>query len=99
MGVLANYKQVFVSDINLNLLAKRCEGYLPVDLEQLLDRAIHENSFKRLDSIQNDNILSDLNSFEITFENFSKAQEKFTPASLKGIKFVKSDKTWNDVGG
>lgn len=34
-----------------------------------------------------------------TTEDFRKAQEGFTPHSLKGIQLVKADVTWDDVGG
>ena len=88
-----------MEDENIVAVSKQCEGYLPADLEQLLDRAIHQCSFRRLGKETTDILSEDVKTWEITSEDFRKAQEAFTPASLKGIKFVKSDKTWEDVGG
>ena len=66
-------------------IASELEGYLPLDLENLLDRAFHN-------MISKDQIV-----FE--YENFLCAIEGYTPNSLRGVKLQKSATNWSDIGG
>lgn len=61
------------------------EGYLPLDLENLLDRAFHHM------------ITEDREKFE--FKDFISAIEGYTPTSLRGVKLQKATTSWSNIGG
>lgn len=71
----------------LKQISKRCDGYLPVDLVQLIERSIH-CSFIR-----------DAADERVLPEDFYAAQENFMPARLKGVALLQSELSWSDVGG
>lgn len=70
----------FLSDVTSNL-----EGYLPLDLQNLLDRVFH-------------NMISEGNK-KFEYSNFLSAIEGYTPTSLRGVKLQKSITNWSDIGG
>jgi peroxin-1 len=78
-------------DLNFVAAATQTEGYLPVDLQDLLTRALHQASIRS-------NRLS-LSTLELTSADLVKAQEDFTPLSLRDVKLQKSDVQWEDIGG
>ena len=77
---------------------------MPADLKQLVDRAIHQCSLRTLTHPSSHDVLTNVpmhsheDTWTLTSRDFEAAMDQFTPASLKGIKFAKSDKTWEDVG-
>jgi peroxin-1 len=80
------------------------DGYLPADLRDLVDRAIH-NALTRRDSgkvsrLRNSGAHADTaQPLELTEDNFTAAQKDFTPISLQSIKLQYSDTRWADIGG
>ena len=61
------------------------DGYLPVDLKNLIDRAFHNMISENMESLQ--------------YSNFVSAIEGYTPTSLRGVKLQKSTTNWEDIGG
>ena len=103
LRALAGEKKIRLESKHLDVISKKCEGYMPADIRQFLDRAVHHCSLRYLSSSIdfNSSILMDSVpeiAWQVTFEDLMMALDGFTPASLKGIKFAKSDKTWEDVG-
>ncbi len=75
--------------LNFVTLSNSCEGYLPADLQDLTDRAIHCAAIRNVDT----------GSMTLEMQDFTKAQEGFTPMSLRDVKLQKSDVAWSDIGG
>lgn len=74
------------SDISyLSDIASELEGYLPLDLENLLDRTFHYM------------IAEGMQTFK--YKHFIDAVEGYTPTSLRGVKLQKSTTNWADIGG
>jgi peroxin-1 len=70
----------FLSDVTSEL-----EGYLPLDLMNLLDRVFHNMVAK--------------GNIKFEYSNFLSAIEGYTPTSLRGVKLQKSVTNWSDIGG
>lgn len=70
----------WISDITSEL-----EGYLPLDIENLVDRAFHHM------------ITEERKKFE--FDDFMVAIEDYTPTSLRGVKLQKATTSWSNIGG
>lgn len=66
-------------------IASELDGYLPIDLKILIDRAFHV-------MISNDDL-------HFEKDHFLKAIEGYTPTSLRGVKLEKSTTNWTDIGG
>ncbi|RWS13510.1 Peroxisome biogenesis factor 1-like protein, partial [Dinothrombium tinctorium] len=80
-----------IDSINFKNISRKCEGYLPVDLNLVVDRALH-NCALRSDLVGNKLRLKD--------EDFDAAFIDFVPTSLKGVQLdLKTTKRWKDVGG
>lgn len=74
--------------VNTTLLATRTEGYLPVDLRDLVSRAVHNAAIRAGDEPA-----------ALTAEDFEKALEGFVPRSLRDVPKQESDVHWADIGG
>lgn len=83
--------QLKTEHLNYAGIASNTEGYLPADLRDLVDRAIHLAA-KR-------SFASRLESIELTGDDFSGAQAEFVPLSLRDVKLQKSEVQWSDIGG
>lgn len=70
----------YISDVTSEL-----EGYLPLDLENLLDRAFHHMITEQRDKFE--------------YEDFVSAINGYTPTSLRGVKLQKATTSWSDIGG
>lgn len=79
----------------LSIVASSTEGYLGLDLQQLLDRALHLTSLR---AIQNSKSIQEF-SRSIKAEDFTAAQDGFVPISLKGIGLHESETKWSSIGG
>ncbi|ODQ44269.1 hypothetical protein PICMEDRAFT_25166, partial [Pichia membranifaciens NRRL Y-2026] len=75
-GTMLNY----VSDI-----ASELEGYLPLDLENILDRAFHHLITEQKDKFD--------------YQDFISAIDGYTPTSLRGVKLQKATTSWSNIGG
>ncbi|KAM0755823.1 AAA-domain-containing protein [Meredithblackwellia eburnea MCA 4105] len=88
---------VVAPSLNFASVAAITEGYLPADLRDLVDRAVHQCAIKvSKGSTKAD---SDRQSLELTPDNFTAAQVDFVPLSLRDVKLQKSEVQWSDIGG
>ncbi|RWS30263.1 peroxisome biogenesis factor 1-like protein [Leptotrombidium deliense] len=79
-----------LDSLDLKLISQKCEAYLPVDLDILVDRAIHNCAMRN----NSTNILILAN------EDFDAAFTDFVPMSLRSACIqLKSNKTLKDIGG
>eukprot|EP01133_Synstelium_polycarpum_P015192 gene15192-17978_t len=79
--------------LSLNKFSSSLEGFLPADLEQLVERSIHNASIKSMDDAPTDPQI-------IKFSALEEAKVGYTPNALKGIKLHTSDAArWSDIGG
>lgn len=82
------------ADENLNpvMIASQSEGYLPADLKDLVERAVHQSAIRSAAASSSSLRL-------LTMDDFKEAQKDFTPLSLRDIKLTQSLTTWKDIGG
>ena len=66
-------------------ITSELEGYLPLDVEILLDRAFH-------------NMVTE-DDEKLSVSHFMAAIDGYTPTSLRGVKLQKSTTNWSDIGG
>lgn len=69
-------------------LAKRMDGFLPVDLVAITERAVH-HAFNRTNGM----------GYCVRAEDVERAMKTYTPRGLAGVTLHKSGTTWADVGG
>ncbi|EPQ26414.1 uncharacterized protein PFL1_06062 [Pseudozyma flocculosa PF-1] len=116
-------------DLNFVTLATQTEGYLPADLKDLVERAVHQSAIRaaaaesrHAPGTTTDGPLPNGDApprlaeaaamaaaagpggapspaFQLTMADFAKAQEGFTPLSLRDVKLEKSSVAWSDIGG
>lgn len=81
------YPKYLDNDIKnfLTDVASELDGYFPLDLMTLIDRAFHN-------MISNEQIV-------FQQSHFMAAVEGYTPTSLRGVKLQKSLTNWADIGG
>ncbi|EPQ54978.1 AAA-domain-containing protein [Gloeophyllum trabeum ATCC 11539] len=78
--------------LNYTVLATQTEGYSPVDLADLVARAVHQALIRA-------GATADAAQVTLVHADFDAAQVDFTPLSLRDIKLQKSDVAWADIGG
>lgn len=90
-----------LSLIDLVDVAGTTEGYNPGDLWTLTERANHQSILKSLAKVEDSDTdnNNNNNTISIAQEDFDKAMEDFTPASLRGVKLQQSSVSWKDIGG
>ncbi|KAL8286225.1 hypothetical protein RQP46_004713 [Phenoliferia psychrophenolica] len=76
--------------LNYATIAALTEGYLPADLRDLVDRAIHQGAMRAS---------TESSSLELILDDFTSAQVDFVPLSLRDVKLQKSEVQWADIGG
>ncbi|KAH7908843.1 P-loop containing nucleoside triphosphate hydrolase protein [Hygrophoropsis aurantiaca] len=79
---------------NYSTISLQCEGYSPVDMKDLVARAIGE-SMSRAFKSEGENVQV----VTLSAADFTVAQTGFVPLSLKDIPLQKSDIEWADIGG
>ncbi|KAH8922700.1 AAA-domain-containing protein [Atractiella rhizophila] len=94
---LLEYKAASTSDLEISQLdqsrlVELTEGYLPSDIRDVIDRAVHESAIRSLQDCGS-------NHLELELRDFEAAQKDFVPVSLKNVKLQKSDVQWGDIGG
>lgn len=78
-------------DLNFSAIAAQTDGYLPVDLRDLMDRALHQAAIR---AGKAGRLVLELGATDI-----NAAQADFTPLSLRDVKLQKSEVEWADIGG
>ncbi|UZJ54732.1 hypothetical protein CBS101457_004052 [Exobasidium rhododendri] len=92
------------SEFNPVMIASQSEGYLPADLKDLVERAVHQSAIRNAAAAPSSSLVSSSSSSSsktrlLTMDDFEQAQKGFTPLSLRDIKLTRSSTTWKDVGG
>lgn len=85
-------------DFNPVMISAQTEGYLPADLRDLVERAVHQSAIRGSVTCSSSSP-SSLQSRLLTMGDFEQAQKGFTPLSLRDIKLTQSSTTWKDIGG
>ncbi|GAA5966735.1 hypothetical protein JCM3765_000928, partial [Sporobolomyces pararoseus] len=73
-------------------IAAITEGYLPADLKDFVDRAVHQSAIRTMSSSPGSGLI-------LTADDFNQAQIGFVPLSLRDVKLQKSEVQWSDIGG
>lgn len=81
----------FADDFNFASIAAQTDGYLPVDLRDLVDRSLHQAAIR---AGKSGRVTLDLSLADVRL-----AQADFTPLSLRDVKLQKSEVEWSDIGG
>lgn len=79
--------------LNYIQLSSQTEGYLPADLVDLVDRAIYRAAVRTSGGADTSSSLL------LTPQDFSSAQENFTPLSLRSLSLSTSSISWSSIGG
>ncbi|KAI9622059.1 hypothetical protein KEM48_007368 [Puccinia striiformis f. sp. tritici PST-130] len=77
------------------LSSEKTEGYLPSDLKDLVDRAVHQAIMRALRTSRRDSSKP----IPLELADFENAQSGFVPISLRDVKLQKSTVNWSDIGG
>ncbi|GAA5931842.1 hypothetical protein JCM1841_000827 [Sporobolomyces salmonicolor] len=80
------------TNLNCASIAAITEGYLPADLRDLVDRAVHQAAIRMMGA-------SSSAPLTLTANDFLTAQTGFVPLSLRDVKLQKSEVQWADIGG
>ncbi|BGP12537.1 hypothetical protein JCM10213_007619 [Rhodosporidiobolus nylandii] len=80
--------------LNCAAIAASTEGYLPADLRDLVDRAVHQAAMRTMGSKAESGA-----ALSLLPADFDAAQKGFTPLSLRDVKLQKSEVQWADIGG
>jgi len=90
----------FDGELNWGAVATETEGYLPVDLKALVDRAIIQAAIKRsMKKRQGQEQAQAQGALVVRMDDFLSAQKDFVPLSLQGVKLQTSTTEWADIGG
>ncbi|KAJ2078712.1 Peroxisome biosynthesis protein pex1 [Coemansia sp. RSA 988] len=81
-------------DVNYSILSYMTEGYMPTDLQELYERAVHEATMRVLDGIPEgtDAVL-------VRHVDLVRAHVGFKPMSLRNVQLQTSQTQWSDIGG
>ena len=82
--------QSAVPELDYTDLVTHTDGYHVADLKMLTDRAVHEATIRCV--LDSRDILLDMCDFD-------RAQEGYTPLSLRDVKLEQSATEWADIGG
>ncbi|OAV94610.1 hypothetical protein PTTG_03819 [Puccinia triticina 1-1 BBBD Race 1] len=77
------------------LSSEKTEGYLPSDLQDLVDRAVHQAIIRSMRTAHRDSSKP----VSLELQDFESAQSGFVPISLRDVKLQKSTVNWSDIGG
>ncbi|GAA5888591.1 hypothetical protein JCM16303_000882 [Sporobolomyces ruberrimus] len=77
---------------NAASIAAITEGYLPADLKDFVDRAVHQSAIRTMTRSPGSDLV-------LTADDFNQAQIGFVPLSLRDVKLQKSEVQWSDIGG
>ncbi|TIB39726.1 hypothetical protein E3P86_00998 [Wallemia ichthyophaga] len=82
------------SGVNTLLIASEMEGYLPVDVTSVLERAVHHASLTH----DEDGPSSTLQ-LHVATHHFEAALAQYRPQALRGVNLQQSSVKWGDIGG
>lgn len=94
-NILSQHKQVEhnIDDTQFEVLAKKCNSFMPFDLKQLVERAIIHACSSSLDRF-NTNLL------EVSLEDFRQSLSGYVPLNLRGVSLKpRSGRSFDDIGG
>lgn len=94
-SILSEHKQMeyHIDDAQFEILAKRCNAFMPFDLKQVVERAIINACSRSLDGFNT-------NAPEISFDDFERSLDGFVPLGLRGVSLKpKTNRSFDDVGG
>uniref|UniRef100_A0A1I7UG09 vesicle-fusing ATPase n=2 Tax=Caenorhabditis tropicalis TaxID=1561998 RepID=A0A1I7UG09_9PELO len=89
-------------DVDLELIANECHGFVGADLASLCSEAALQQIREKMELIdlEDDQIDAEvLNSLAVTMENFRFAQGKSSPSALREAVVETPNTTWADIGG
>ena len=84
------------SDLDLLDIASQTDGYMPGDLVLLTARARSEALIRATSGVQNVAVHSPI---QLSNDDFRKALDGFTPASLRNVTLQTSSTTFDSIGG
>ncbi|KAM0793415.1 hypothetical protein ACM66B_000866 [Microbotryomycetes sp. NB124-2] len=85
----AKTSNLTATSLNYTNVAGLTEGYLPADLRDMVERAIHQAAIRGSSS----------KALDLKYDDFVAAQAGFVPLSLRDVKLQKSEVQWADIGG
>ncbi|KAJ2807089.1 Peroxisome biosynthesis protein pex1 [Coemansia helicoidea] len=71
------------------------EGYMPTDLHELYERAVHEATIRVLEC----SLAATEGDVVVKHADLIRAHSGFKPASLRGVRLQSSQTRWSDIGG
>lgn len=98
--LVSQRKQIVPQELNFTTIAGQTEGYMPADLRDLVERAVHQSAVRSLEERQqkgSETVSHNVRS--LTMIDFDEALKGFTPLSLRDIKLTQSATRWSDIGG
>ncbi|PIA15716.1 AAA-domain-containing protein [Coemansia reversa NRRL 1564] len=81
-------------DVNYSILSYMTEGYMPTDLQELYERAVHEATMRVLDDIS-----ESTGTVLVRHIDLVRAHVGFKPMSLRNVQLQTSQTQWSDIGG
>ncbi|PFH52085.1 hypothetical protein AMATHDRAFT_57931 [Amanita thiersii Skay4041] len=90
LRVAQDIKEDPESLLNFTALAIQTEGYLAMDLRDLVTRALHQAAIRHANTSE---------IVYLTAADFAAAQVDFVPITLRDVPLQKSDVSWSDIGG
>ncbi|KAJ2159682.1 Peroxisome biosynthesis protein pex1 [Coemansia sp. RSA 552] len=90
----SNDTRADTADVNFSVLSYLTEGYMPADLHELYERAVHEATMRVLDESAEDH-----QDVRVKHVDLVRAHADFKPMSLRGVKLQTSETRWADIGG
>lgn len=94
-SILAEQKQIQsdLTDDQLNVIAKRTDSFMPIDLKRLIERSIINACSRSLLEFNSEPL-------KLIQEDFNIALDKYTPTNLRGVVLKsKTEKDFSHVGG
>lgn len=94
--------------VNYNGLAGTTEGYSPMDLIDLVGRAVHTAAVRQGDKVHftvsdYKQLIKNVDCYqevlEFGMQDFLAAQKGFVPLALRDISLTKGETVWGDIGG
>ncbi|KAH7922507.1 AAA-domain-containing protein [Leucogyrophana mollusca] len=94
LATARNLRVDVASPPNYSSIATQCEGYSPVDLKDLVGRAVGEAVSRAVESeaVETETVT-------LSAADFAAAQVDFVPLSLRDVPLQKSEVEWADIGG
>ncbi|KAJ2347313.1 Peroxisome biosynthesis protein pex1 [Coemansia sp. RSA 2618] len=90
------------ADVNYSVLSYLTEGYMPADLHELYERAVHEATMRVLEQPECADFAvthGEPDAVLVTHTDLVRAHAGFTPMSLRGVQLQTSQTRWADIGG